>query len=102
MVLCQLGSEDVDGLSILFSYSSFRIESSFQLVGSTGVQISCVCGAGFIAESMFGYSILFLPLLDILKASGDCVIISPYQMLEHRFIERRTKVIEHTVRLDYT
>jgi hypothetical protein len=100
MVICKLGSEDVDGLSI-FSYSSFRIESSFQLIGSTVVQVSSVCGTGFIAEGMYGYFTLFLPLL-IQKVSGDGVIIAPYQMSEYHIIERRAKAIEHTVKLHCT
>jgi hypothetical protein len=40
----------------------YRIESSFQLVGGTGVGRS-PCGTGFTAEGMFRYPILFLLLL---------------------------------------
>jgi hypothetical protein len=100
MVICQHGSENVDRLSI-FSYSSFRIGSSFQLVGSTVVQVSSVWGTRFIAEGTNGYSTLFLPLL-IQNARGDGVIIAPYQMPEYHIIERRAKGIEHTVRLHCT
>jgi hypothetical protein len=100
MVLCQLGLEDVDRLSV-FSYSLFRIESSFQLVGNTVVPVSSVYGTGFIAEGTYGYSILFLLLL-IQKAIVDDVIVAPYQMFEYCIIERRAKAIEHTVRLHCT
>jgi hypothetical protein len=42
---------------------------------------------------MYGYSILFLPLL-IQKAIGDGGIAS-CQMSEYRFVERRAKAIEY-------
>jgi hypothetical protein len=49
-----------------------------------------VCGIGFIAEGMYGYSLLFLPFLTQ-KASVDGVIIALYQMFEYCIIERKAK-----------